>query len=163
MATVTMKPHLRYIFAPNDMVGLLELEKEVSIPYDEDKIHKLLHERYNIGMLVESDNIILGYMIYSLLHQKLSITRLIVRSDMRRRGIGTMMINKLKYNVSNNKKRYSIDCNVPAYALDMQLFLRDNDFLCNEINYYDDNEYLYFVWKEGWDLIEEMMGSRFCE
>ena len=120
-----LRIHIRWMIR-RDIPEVLEIERlGAADPWDEDAIVALLRQRNVIGMVAEdtmSDHI-LGHMIYELHRTRIELVRLVVHPAYRRRGVGTMMVGRLKAKMSQNR-RTSWCCLVSETQLDVQLFLR---------------------------------------
>lgn len=61
-----------------------------------DALIEILRDRSTIGILVEQKEIILGYCLYSLANESITIVRIVVDENNRRQGIGRILIDKIK-------------------------------------------------------------------
>lgn len=145
LAVEQIKGHIRWMIR-RDMPEVLEIENHsFEMPWNEEDFLKYLRQRSCIGMVIEVENKIIGYMIYELHKTKLHILNFAVHNRWRERGIGTQLINKLKSKLSAHR-RTTIDFHIRETNLDMQLFLKAMNFQAINVRrqYYDDtNEDAY--------------------
>lgn len=100
-------------------------------PPDPSFVHAL-RKRNSIGMVLDGGDRIAGFMIYDLHKHHIEIARFAVAADMRRTGVGTAMIEKLKAKLSDERRRRLV-LDVDELNLPAQLFLRDCGFRCTQI------------------------------
>ncbi len=111
-----------------DLVGVLAIEQSsFEFPWTEDDFIRSLRQRNCIGMVAESASKIDGFMIYELHRTRLHLLNLAVAVEVRRKGIGTTMIDKLKSKLSA-QRRNRIMLEVRETNLDAQLFFKKNEF-----------------------------------
>lgn len=139
--TITKKDlHVRWMIR-RDMQEVLAIEQEsFEFPWFEEEFVRCLRQKNAIGMIIENDTSILGFMIYELHKDNLELLNFAVCKSHRRTGIGKAMINKLISKL-NDKKRIKIKASIREKNLDAQLFFKSQGFLCTEIlkNQYDDS------------------------
>ncbi len=130
MGTTVKHPlcvHIRWMIR-RDMPEVLEIENgSFEFSWSEDDFIRCLRQRNCIGMVAEHDERIVGFMIYELHKNRLHVLNFAVRSDLRRRGIGTQMMRKLVQKLSN-QRRNRIMLEVRETNLPAQLFFRANGF-----------------------------------
>ncbi len=124
---------------------ILKIEQEsFPHPWQENDFLVTLKQRNTLGFVATIGCKIVGYMIYSLMDDHIEVVNLAVDVKYRHLGIATQLINKLKdklaYGSLKRKKivAYTFETNLGA-----QLFFRDSEFRCNEIDpdHYEDQEY----------------------
>ena len=94
--TQTTGIHIRWMIR-RDMTDVLEIENaSFEFPWNEDDFVRCLRQRNCIGMVVEQDDEIVGFMIYELYKTRLHILNFAVHQNQRRSGIGTVMVEKLE-------------------------------------------------------------------
>ncbi|MFN9877800.1 MAG: GNAT family N-acetyltransferase, partial [Planctomycetota bacterium] len=95
-----------------DMPEVLNIEAQsFEFPWSEDDFIRCLRQRNCIGMVAECDEQVVGFMIYELNRNVLHVLNFAVRSDFRRRGLGTQMLDKLVGKLSQ-QRRTRIDLEV---------------------------------------------------
>lgn len=89
-----------------------------------------LRQKRIIGMVVELDEQVVGFMLYELGERVFHLLVLGVRKDRRRRGIGSAMLTKLadKTKTKSNYRRTAVMVDVPETHLEVQQFLRAAGF-----------------------------------
>ena len=123
-----------------DMVEVLKIEQEsFEFPWSEEDFLTCLRQRNCIGMVAESDQQIVGFMIYELHKSKLHILNFAVDSEARRLQVGAQMVQKLIDKLSQ-QRRNEIILEVRETNLEAQLFFRQHNFRAVTIlrNHYDD-------------------------
>lgn len=131
MTTIKMplQVHVRWMIR-RDIPEVLEIENDsFEFPWSEDDFIRCLRQRNCIGMVAEDlqSERIFGFMIYELHKNRLHVLNFAVRSDLRRRGIGTQMMRKLVRQLSN-QRRNRIMLEVREKNLPAQLFFRASGF-----------------------------------
>lgn len=131
--------HIRWMIR-RDMPEVLEIENQsFEFPWSEEDFIRCLRQRNCIGMVAESEERVVGFMIYELHKTRLHILNFAVHSDFRRRGVGTAMVNKLTTKLSH-QRRNRILLEVRETNLSAQLFFRDSGFRAVSVlrDFYDD-------------------------
>lgn len=102
--------NMRWIIR-RDMPEVMRIENDCfEFPWSEEDWHKCLIQRNRIGMVAEVAECVVGVMLYELQPKALRILNFAVRPDCQRRGIGTVMVNKLKSKLSyERRKRITLD------------------------------------------------------
>lgn len=142
MGTTVKHPlcvHIRWMIR-RDMPEVLGIENgSFEFSWSEDDFVRCLRQRNCIGMVAEHDERIVGFMIYELHKNRLHVLNFAVRSDMRRRGIGSQMMRKLVQKLSN-QRRNRIMLEVRETNLPAQLFFRASGFRAVSLlrEYYED-------------------------
>ena len=138
--------HIRWMIR-RDLPTVLEIEESnFEFPWTEDDFLRCLRQRNCIGMVVELDDEIVGFMIYELHTNRLHILNFAVAESVMRRGIGTALVDKLVSKLSPHR-RNRIVLEVRETNLDAQLFFKSLGFRAISVlrDYYDDtvvDEYL---------------------
>ena len=119
--------HIRWMIR-RDMPQVLRIEDEsFEFPWSEDDFIRCLRHRNCIGMVAETEDDIVGFMIYELYENRLHLLNFAVCGAHRRCGIGSQMIDKLASKLSYERRNRIMvevrETNVPA-----QLFFRDRGF-----------------------------------
>ena len=137
--TQTTGIHIRWMIR-RDMADVLGIENSsFEFPWNEDDFVRCLRQRNCIGMVVEQDDEIVGFMVHELHKTRLHILNFAVHQDQRRSGIGTGMVEKLKSKLSQ-QRRNRIVLEVRETNLEAQLFFKEQDFLALSVlrDFYDD-------------------------
>lgn len=132
--------HIRWMIR-RDMSEVLDIEKgSFEFPWSEEDFIRCLRQRNCIGMVAEYDERVVGFMIYELHKNRLHILNFSVQPELRRRGVGTAMINKLVGKLSN-QRRNRILLEIRETNLEAQLFFRDAGFRAINVlrDFYDDS------------------------
>jgi len=133
--------HIRW-FIRRDVPEVLEIEGlSFEFPWIESDFTEELQNRNSIGMVVESEDKVVAYMIYRLHKNKLEVVNFAVHPENRRSGIGSKMMNKL-INKLTSQRRSSIEVECDDAKTGMHLFLRSKGFRCSKIrrNVFVDSE-----------------------
>lgn len=131
--------HIRWMIR-RDMSEVLEIEKNsFEFPWSEEDFIRCLRQRNCIGMVAEHEDRVVGFMIYELHRNQLHVVNFAVRPDVRRRGIGTQMVEKLKGKLSQ-QRRNRVVLEIRETNLAAQLFFRNTDFRAISVlrDYYED-------------------------
>lgn len=137
--TQTTGIHIRWMIR-RDMADVLGIENSsFEFPWNEDDFVRCLRQRNCIGMVVEQDDEIVGFMVYELHKTRLHILNFAVHQAQQRSGIGTAMVEKLKSKLSH-QRRNRIVLEVRETNLEAQLFFKKQDFLALSVlrDFYDD-------------------------
>lgn len=122
-----------------DISSIISIEqKQFDIPWAEEDFVSHLREKDTIGLVVEINDIIVGYVVYELKPQYYEILNLAVHPEYLRQTIGTQLIDKLKGKMSINSRKRIImhlsDANLGGH-----LFLQKCGFTATVLrNYYSD-------------------------
>ena len=118
-----LQVHIRWMIR-RDMPEVLEIENgSFEFPWCEEDFIRCLQQRNCIGMVAEVDDKVVGFMIYELHKTRLHVLNFSVKSEMRRRGIGSQMVTKLISKLSH-QRRTRIILEVRETNLLAQLFFR---------------------------------------
>ena len=80
-----------------DMPEVMDIERlSWELPLTEDELLYYLKQRPVIGMVAESKGRVIGFMIYEMNGGRLQLHHLAIHPFHRRRGIGSLMIEKLE-------------------------------------------------------------------
>ena len=84
---------------------VLEIERRrFEFPWFEEEFIRCLRQRNCIGMVAEHAERVVGFMIYELHKTRLHILNFAVAADVRRRGVGRQMIEKLIGKLSSQRR-----------------------------------------------------------
>lgn len=107
-----------------DMAEVLEIEQEAfEFPWSDEDFTRCLRQRNCIGMVAESGDAVVAFMIYELHRTRLHVLNLAVRRSHRRLGVGRMMMEKLSTKLSA-ERRDRILLEVRERNLPAQVFFR---------------------------------------
>ncbi len=132
--------HIRWMIR-RDMPEVLAIEKAgFEFPWSEEEFVRCLRQRNCIGMVAESDDEIVGFMIYELHKNRLHVLNFAVHPDYRRQGVGRQMLQKLVGKLSS-QRRNRIMLEVRETNLPAQLFFRELGFRAVAVlrEFYDDS------------------------
>ena len=131
--------HIRWMIR-RDMTEVLDIEQaSFEFPWLEEDFLRCLRQRNCIGMVAEYDERVVGFMVYELHKDQLHVLNFSVRPDVRRRGIGEQMVNKLIGKLSR-KGRNRIVLEIRETNLAAQMFFKNLGFRAVSVlrDYYDD-------------------------
>lgn len=132
--------HIRWMIR-RDMPEVLATElASFEYAWTEEDFLRCLRQRNCIGMVAETDDHVIGFMIYELHRTQLHILNFAVHPDVRRTGIGRQMLHKLVNKLSTHR-RQKITLAVRERNLDAQVFFRQHDFKATRVlrHYYEDS------------------------
>jgi ribosomal-protein-alanine N-acetyltransferase len=122
------------------MPEVLAIEKSgFEFPWSEEDFIRCLRGRNCIGMVAESDDRVVGFMVYELHKTRLHLLNFAVDATYRRRGTGSQLIAKLAGKLSSDR-RTRITLEVRETNLAAQLFFRKTGFRAVAVlrDFYDD-------------------------
>jgi ribosomal-protein-alanine N-acetyltransferase len=131
--------HVRWMIR-RDMPQVLAIEQSsFEFPWAEEDFFRCLRQRNCIGMVAESGEDLLGFMIYELHRNRLHLLNFAVAEEARRRGVGGQMLDKL-INKLSSQRRNRILLEVRETNLAAQLFYRQRGFKAISVlrDFYDD-------------------------
>lgn len=124
--------HIRWVIR-RDMPEILEIEQLSSDhPWSEDFFLAQLRKRNCIGMVAEAGDKVVGFFVYELHSHHIDILNFAVHTGWRHQGVGSQMISKLWTKLSPGR-RERIYLHVRETALDMQFFLKAEDFVAVDV------------------------------
>lgn len=116
-----------------DLPEILSLEETCfEFPWSEQDFIYYLNSNAASSLVVESDDEVIGYVVYSVDGDKMEILNLAVDPNFRRRGVGSEILAILREK-SELTNRNKIVGHVREMNLAAQLFLRANGFIATEI------------------------------
>ena len=111
-----------------DMPEVLDIENDsFEFPWSEEDFIRCLRQRNCIGMVVDFEDRVAGFMVYELHKSRLHLLNLAVARNARRLGLGSRMLQKLTAKLSDDR-RNRILLEVRETNLDAQLFFRKQGF-----------------------------------
>lgn len=132
--------HIRWMIR-RDMPEVLNIEREsFEFPWFEEDFIRCLRQRNCIGMVAEHGERVVGFMIYELHKTRLHILNFAVARNMRMRGVGKQMADKLASKLSS-QRRTRITLEVRETNLPAQLFFKKVGFRATDVlrSYYEDS------------------------
>lgn len=112
-----------------DMPEVLDINRQIfENPWSKDDFTKLRHQYNCIGMATKMGSKIVGFMFYELYKSKFRIANLAVLPSMRRKTIGSQMVEKTITHLSGSG-RYIIDVQVRERNLSAHLFFKKQGFI----------------------------------
>ena len=122
-----LRIHVRWMIR-RDMREVLDVEREAfEFPWSDEDFTRCLRQRNCIGMVAESGDSVVAFMIYELHRSRLHVLNFAVARSHRRLGIGTRMMEKLAGKLSP-ERRSRIVLEVRETNLPAQLFFRSLSF-----------------------------------
>ncbi len=134
-----LRVHIRWMIR-RDMAEVLEVENDgFEFPWSEEDFIRCLRQRNCIGMVAESDERVVGFMIYELHKTRLHVLNFAVSKAARRSGVGTQMVEKLAAKLSP-QRRTRILLEVRETNLAAQLFFRRQGYRAVSVlrDFYED-------------------------
>ncbi len=124
-----------------DMPQVIDIEADsFEFPWTDVDFTRCFKQRNAIGMIAESDEQVIGYMVYELYKTRLHIINFAVKKDSRLLGVGRKMVDKLKSKLSS-QLRTRITLEVSEQNLSGQLFFQHMGFWATKVlkNHYDND------------------------
>ena len=122
-----LKIHVRWMIR-RDMREVLDVEAEAfEFPWSDEDFTRCLRQRSCIGMVAESGDSVVAFMIYELHRSRLHVLNFAVARSHRRLGVGTRMMEKLVGKLTP-ERRNRIVLEVRETNLPAQLFFRSLGF-----------------------------------
>lgn len=131
--------HIRWMIQ-RDMPEVEAIENaSFQFPWSHEDFIRCLRQRNCIGMVVDYDAKVVGFMIYELHRNRLHILSFAVHPDCRYQGVGTAMVNKLVGKLAT-QRRNRILLEIRESNLDAQLFFHTLGFRAISIlkDFYDE-------------------------
>ncbi len=135
-----LRVHIRWMIR-RDMREVLDVEQQsFEFPWYEEDFIRCLRQRNCIGMVAEHGERVVGFMIYELHKSRLHILNFAVADNMRHRGVGSQMAQKLISKLSN-QRRTRITLEVRETNLPAQMFFKNTGFRATTVlrSYYEDS------------------------
>jgi ribosomal-protein-alanine N-acetyltransferase len=124
--------HIRWMIR-RDMPEVLAIEHaSFDLPWCEEEFLRVLRQRNCIGMVAEYGERVVGFMIYELHKNKLTVLDFACHPEFRRMGVGRQMLAKLVGKLSTHR-RTKIALHVRETNLPAQLFFRIQGFRAMEV------------------------------
>lgn len=156
-----VRVHIRWMIR-RDMAEVLNTERaSFEYAWTEDDFLRCLRQRNCIGMVAETDDRVIGFMIYELHKTRLHVLNFAVHPHARRTGVGGQMVAKLIHKLSTHR-RQKITLAVRERNLPAQVFFRTHDFKATRVlrNYYEDSgeDAFQMEYRVGTDFDDEYEG-----
>ncbi len=135
-----VRVHIRWMIR-RDMPEVLNIEQQsFDYAWTEEDFLRCLRQRNCIGMVAESGEKVVGFMIYELHKSKLHILNFAVHPSFRRLGVGSQMVAKLISKLSSHR-RTRISLEVRETNLAAQVFFSKQGFRALRVlrGFYDDS------------------------
>jgi [ribosomal protein S18]-alanine N-acetyltransferase len=132
--------HIRWMIR-RDMPAVLNIENDsFEFPWTEEEFIRCLRQRDCIGMVAESNEQVVGFMIYELHRTRIHVLSFAVHPEYRRQTIGSSMVEKLISKLAY-QRRNRIVLEVRETNLHAQLFFRSLGFRATGVlrNFYEDS------------------------
>ncbi len=135
-----VRVHIRWMIR-RDMPEVLQAEQlSFAYAWTEEDFLRCLRQRNCIGMVAESGERVIGFMIYELHKAKLHILNFAVHPDWRRQSVGSQMVAKLISKLSSHR-RTRITLEVRETNLAGQVFFGKQGFRALRVlrSFYEDS------------------------
>lgn len=147
MNTMLNNAHIRWMIRA-DMPSVIAIEEaSYGSPWSEEEFLRVLRQRNVIGMSIDIEKVLVGYMVYEIHTSRLHLSNLAVHPENRREGIGHALIEKMQSKLAFGR-RNRITCEIRETNLAGQLFLRSQGFRAITVfrDFYEDtNEDAYLM------------------
>lgn len=147
-STPKLAAHIRWMIR-RDMAEVLAIEEACFDWYAwrEDDFVRALRQRNVIAMVADKEERVVGFMVYELHKNRLHVLDFAVHPGCQRLGVGRQMIDKLKWKLTEQRRR-SITLHVRETNLPAQLFFRAMGFRADSVvrdlyNDCDEDAYLF--------------------
>lgn len=140
MMTQEKSAHVRWMIR-RDMKEVLEIEAaSFDECWEENDFLNVLRQPHVIGMSLELDEKVVGYIIYELHKKHLSIMNLAISPEHRRRKFGTQLVSKIKNKLATDA-RHAVFLKLRESNLVAQLFFKSQGFKAYKVmnDYYENN------------------------
>lgn len=135
-----VRVHIRWMIR-RDMPEVLQAEQlSFAYAWTEEDFLRCLRQRNCIGMVAESGERVIGFMIYELHKAKLHIMNFAVHPDWRRQNVGSQMVAKLISKLSSHRRtRITLECRETNLA--GQVFFSKQGFRAMRVlrSFYEDS------------------------
>ena len=148
-----MNVHIRWMIR-RDIAAVLSIEQaSFEFSWSEEDFLLCIRKNNCIGMVAECDERVVGFMIYEFNKDHLHILKFAVHPDVRRRGVGCQMVEKLISKLRHGG-RYRISLEISESNFAGQMFFKNAGFVATGVlrNHYiqnDDDAYeMVYSYKE---------------
>jgi len=122
---------------------LPEVVRCCSMNWDEDLFVRMLRCSHVMGMVAKLDDVIVGFAVYEKRKRLMRVLNFGVREVYRRRGVGRVIVARLKQKITSCKGAGLVVADVPEEFLECQLFLRSMGFRCEGVQRTRPADYLF--------------------
>lgn len=140
--TTKTRFHVRWMIR-RDMPEVMDIERRAfEFPWREVDFVQVLRQRNCIGMVAESGDRVVGFMIYDINDpRRLHVLNIAVHPEEQGTGVGRAMVDKLKSKLSP-ERRTALTVEVRESNLAAQCFFRSMGFEAREVlrDFYDDSD-----------------------
>ena len=120
------KVHVRWMIR-RDMPDILTISSSLDVGWGEDEFLSCLRQKNCVGMVAETGERVVAYMVYELHKNKLDILNFAVHRRFRNKGIGRQMIGKLVSKLRPDRRTH-LTTSVNLCDLDYLVFLKRYGF-----------------------------------
>lgn len=116
-----------------DIARVLEIESEsFEHPWKEEEFFAFMRVRNQIGRVMVLDNLVVGYMLYSINKDSFGVVNIAVAKECRRLGVGSSLIWRLVSRLHVNRKNH-VSCIVRESNLPALQFFRGLGFMATSV------------------------------
>lgn len=127
-ASIRSAVHVRWMIR-RDMPEVMGIEEQsFEFPWGEEDFIGCLRQRNCIGMVAETAEAVVGFVVYELRRESIHVLNLAVARTHRRLGVGAMLVEKIVGKLAPDH-RGRVCLEVRERNLPAQLFFRSNGFL----------------------------------
>jgi ribosomal-protein-alanine N-acetyltransferase len=133
-----------------DMPEVLMIDRHSFVDsWSEDEYLHVIRKRNCIAMVAECDDCVVGFVVYELHRRYLELLRFAVDCNMRRMGIGSQLIGKLKSKLHHQHRTF-IAAEMPERNHHAVLFLRDLGFRATGVlrERFEDQDAYVMEWRK---------------
>jgi ribosomal-protein-alanine N-acetyltransferase len=140
--------HVRWMIR-RDLPDVLAIDRaSFAVAWTHDDFIRYLQQRENLGMVAETDDCILGFMLYELRTKEIAVDRFAVHPHCRRMGVGRKMSDRLFSRLTPRRRTRAVidvrESNLPA-----QLFFRSLGWTAGVVRgWFEDEDAYRFVLRE---------------
>lgn len=118
------------------------------MPLDMDSVGAMINDINTSGYVVFDDQKLVAYVLYDTYNKEISILRLGVHPEYRRRGMGWRLVNRLKSRLHMYKPK--LIARVPDKCLEGHLFLEKQGFVASRVIRTDGGDSYEFIFRKEW-------------
>jgi len=111
-----------------DLPDIASWEMDTPYGWDTERYIQAMRVRNQIALIVECGQQVVGVIVYRLLADRIEIRRISVHPDHRRKGVGRILIEKLKTRLQGSHTRFTLRTRVRENNLKAQLFFKAMGF-----------------------------------
>lgn len=130
-----------------DIRSLINIDNGLKVCWEDSDFKKFKRGMDNVSLIADIGDTPVGYILLTLSKTRATIVRLVVTQDLRRRSIGTQLVERARLGYLK-KDRICLSTEIDEYNIAAQMFLRANSFRANEIiNEYGSDTYIFEYFK----------------